>query len=74
MNIDPWDEEWDRKSHSESEYRRMVRELRGRIGDYLKEIEHLQMHLGSVNAELMRAQDDIETLHTRLRKHLHAQP
>lgn len=39
--IDDWEKEWDRMSHTTSEYQREIRELRERIGFYLKEIELL---------------------------------
>ncbi len=44
-NISPpgaYEREWDAKSHTETEYRQEIREMRERIRIYLKEIALLQ--------------------------------
>ena len=44
-NISPpgsYDREWDARSHTETEYRQEIREMRERIQIYLKEIALLQ--------------------------------
>ena len=37
-----WEREWDARSHSETEYRNEIRELRARVRAYLAEIERLR--------------------------------
>lgn len=37
-----WVREWDMRSHTTDEYRQEIRELRGRIVGYLREIEELK--------------------------------
>lgn len=44
-NISPpgaYEREWDRRSHTETEYRQEIREMRERIRGYVKEIALLQ--------------------------------
>lgn len=38
---DEWDEAWDSQSHTASEYRQEINDLRDRIQSYLKRIEEL---------------------------------
>jgi hypothetical protein len=42
MEFDTWDAEWDRMSHTTSEYRAEIRELRERIIWYVSRIETLE--------------------------------
>ncbi len=37
-----WEQEWDRKSHTTSEYQAEISELRSRIRGYLKRIDELE--------------------------------
>lgn len=37
-----WEREWDRKSHTTSEYQTEISELRSRIREYLKRIDELE--------------------------------
>jgi uncharacterized coiled-coil DUF342 family protein len=39
---DDWDREWDRMSHTISEYRQEIREMRERIRGYVDLIEQLE--------------------------------
>lgn len=39
---DDWDREWDRMSHTISEYRQEIREMRERIRWYVSRIEELE--------------------------------
>ena len=39
---DDWDREWDRMSHTISEYRQEIREMRERIRWYVNRIEQLE--------------------------------
>ena len=40
-----WEREWDRQSHTVSEYQREIRELRLRIKDYVSRITELEIAL-----------------------------
>jgi len=39
---DAWDREWDRMSHTISEYQQEIREMRDRIREYVNRIEQLE--------------------------------
>lgn len=49
---DAWDEEWDRMPHSSDEYRREIRELRGRIFTYVEEITKLRSRIDLLQGEI----------------------
>lgn len=49
---DTWDEEWDRMPHSNDEYRREIRELRGRIITYVEEITKLRSRIDLLQEEV----------------------
>ncbi|NDC10452.1 MAG: hypothetical protein EBZ75_14155 [Oxalobacteraceae bacterium] len=64
---DDFDEAWDSMSHTSSEYRQEITDLRHRMLEYRKEIESLQAQLHAVNVDWMKAQDEIQTLRERIR-------
>jgi uncharacterized coiled-coil DUF342 family protein len=49
---DEWDEEWDRIPHTASEYQKEIHELRGRIDNYLKDIEIRDQLIAELKDEL----------------------
>ncbi len=49
---DAWDEEWDRMPHSSDEYRKEIRELRGRIFTYVEEIAKLRSKIDLLQGEI----------------------
>lgn len=49
---DEWDEEWDRIPHTASEYQKEIYELRGRIDNYLKDIEMRDQLIAELKDEL----------------------
>ena len=58
MNIDresppgSWQKEWDRRPHTEAEFRQEIRELRERIKTYLSDIEGLERQVEVLKEEL----------------------
>ena len=40
--MDEWEQEWDRMTHTSTEYKREIREMRERIYHYLKRIAELE--------------------------------
>ena len=54
-NISPpgsYDREWDARSHTETEYRQEIREMRERIRGYVKEIKALQDEIDMLREQL----------------------
>lgn len=49
---DALDEEWDRMPHSSDEYRKEIRELRGRIFTYVEEIAKLRSKIDLLQGEV----------------------
>jgi hypothetical protein len=49
---DALDEEWDRMPHSSDEYRKEIRELRGRIFTYVEEIAKLRSKIDLLQVEV----------------------
>jgi hypothetical protein len=47
-----WQQEWDRRSHTDAEFRQEIRELRERIQSYLKDIEERDRLIESMKEEL----------------------
>ncbi len=47
-----WQLEWDRRAHTEAEFRHEIRELRERIQSYLKDIEERDRLIESMKEEL----------------------
>lgn len=45
-----WQREWDMRSHTTEEYRHEIREMRGRIVEYLREIDALKLENESLRA------------------------
>lgn len=68
--LDSWDVEWDRMGHTESELRKEIAELRGRIVGYVTQIDDLQMELRAANADAMAAQDEVRRLREKLKARL----
>jgi uncharacterized coiled-coil DUF342 family protein len=64
---DDWDEAWDSQSHTASEYRQEISDLRDRIQSYLKRIEELHQQLHAANVDWIKAQDEIQTLRDRIK-------
>lgn len=64
---DDWDEEWDRIPHTPSEYQREIRDMRERIGAYLKQIEELQTQLHASNVDWIKSQDEIQYLREKIK-------
>ena len=48
---DDWDREWDRMSHTISEYQQEIREMRERIRWYVNRIEILEAELKQLKAQ-----------------------
>jgi uncharacterized coiled-coil DUF342 family protein len=48
---DAWDREWDRMSHTISEYRQEIREMRERILWYVRRIEELEAEVKQLRAQ-----------------------
>ncbi len=47
-----WRNEWDAQSHSPTEYREKIRELRQRNAEYVREIERLKECISDLKEEL----------------------
>lgn len=45
-----WEREWDARSHTETEYRREIHEMRDRIRSYLKRIAELEEEVKQLRA------------------------
>jgi uncharacterized coiled-coil DUF342 family protein len=48
---DDWDREWDRMSHTISEYQQEIREMRERIRWYVGRIEELEAEVKQLRAQ-----------------------
>jgi uncharacterized coiled-coil DUF342 family protein len=48
--LDDWDREWDAQSHTVTEYRIEIRELRERILGYVSRIEQLETEVRELRA------------------------
>jgi uncharacterized coiled-coil DUF342 family protein len=48
---DDWEQEWDRMTHTASEYRQEIREMRERIYYYLKRIAELEAEVHELRAK-----------------------
>jgi uncharacterized coiled-coil DUF342 family protein len=48
---DAWDREWDRMSHTISEYQQQIREMRERIRWYVSRIEQLEAEVKQLRAQ-----------------------
>ena len=46
-----WQREWDARSHTETEYRHEIREMRERIYHYLKRIAELEQEVKELRAK-----------------------
>jgi uncharacterized coiled-coil DUF342 family protein len=51
---DPLDDEWDKMSHTATEYRAEIRQLRERCWRYAKELEGLRADLEALSSEMER--------------------
>jgi uncharacterized coiled-coil DUF342 family protein len=49
--IDEWEQEWDRMTHTSTEYKREIREMRERIYHYLKRIAELEAEVHELRAK-----------------------
>jgi hypothetical protein len=49
-----WQREWDARSHSDSEYRAEIRDMRDRIATYLKEIDELKAEIHLLRTTMYR--------------------
>jgi uncharacterized coiled-coil DUF342 family protein len=48
---DAWDREWDRMSHTISEYQQQIREMRERIRWYVSRIEQLEAEVKQLRVQ-----------------------
>jgi hypothetical protein len=46
-----WQREWDARSHTETEYRQEIREMRERIRWYVRRIEELEAEVKQLRAQ-----------------------
>ena len=49
--IDEWEQEWDRMTHTSTEYKAEIREMRERIYHYLKRIAELAAEVHELRAK-----------------------
>ena len=47
-----WRNEWDAQSHTPTEYKEKIRELRQRNAEYVREIERLKNYISDLKEEL----------------------
>ena len=48
-----WRNEWDAQSHTPTEYKEKIRELRQRNAEYVREIERLKNYISDLKEELV---------------------